>query len=64
MGYWWEGSASGAIPSTSTSDVMDQHNKTGGITFRAALINLFPRRAKQASCSPTKEPYLHTTPEI
>jgi len=29
-----EGSASTAIP----SDIMGQHNKTGGITFRAALI--------------------------
>ena len=36
--YWWEGLTSTAIPSTSTSDIMGQHNKTGGITFGAALI--------------------------
>ena len=36
MGYWWEGSASTAIPLTSASDVVGQHGKTGGITFRAA----------------------------
>ena len=36
MEYWWKGSAFTAIP-TSTSDVVGQHNKTGGITFRAAL---------------------------
>ena len=34
---WLEDSASVAIPSPSTSDVMGQHNKTG-ITFMAALI--------------------------
>jgi len=33
-----EHSTSTAIPPTSTSDVVDQHNKTGSITFRAALI--------------------------
>ena len=36
MGYWWEGSASTAIPPTSASGVMGQHN--AGITFGAALI--------------------------
>ena len=36
--YLWEGSTSSAIPPTSTSDIVGQHNKIGGITFRAALI--------------------------
>ena len=36
--YWWEGSTSTAIPPTSTSNAMGQHNKIGSITFRAALI--------------------------
>ena len=36
--YWWEGSTSIAIPPTSTSDIVGQYNKIGGITFRAALI--------------------------
>jgi len=39
MGYWWEGSLSTAIPPTSASDIVGQHNKTGGITFRAAIVN-------------------------
>jgi len=34
--YWWEGSASTAVPPL-TSDIMGQHNKIGGIIFRAAL---------------------------
>ena len=38
LGYWQEGSTSAATPPTSTSDIMGQHNKTGGITFGAALI--------------------------
>ena len=38
MEYWQEGSTPTAIPPTSTSDVMGQHNKTGGITFRATLV--------------------------
>ena len=36
--YWWEGPASTATPPTSASNVMGQHNKIGGITFRAALV--------------------------
>ena len=36
--YWWEGSAPTAIPPTSASDVMGQHHKIGGTTFREALI--------------------------
>ena len=39
--YCQEGSASTAIPPTLTSDVMGQHNKIGGITFRAALIQIY-----------------------
>jgi len=38
MEYCWESSTSTAIPSTSASDVMGQHNKIGGITFRAAVV--------------------------
>jgi len=38
MGCWWEGSTSAAIPPTAASDIMGWHNKTGGITFGAALI--------------------------
>ena len=37
MEYCQEGSASSAIPTTSTSDIMGQHNKTGGIIFGSAL---------------------------
>ena len=36
MEYWWKGSASTAIPPISTSDVMGQHHKIGGIIFGAA----------------------------
>ena len=38
MGYWWEGSASTAIPLTFASDIVRQHHKIGGIAFRAALL--------------------------
>ena len=33
MGCCWEGSVSTAIPPTSVSDVLGQHNKIGGITL-------------------------------
>ena len=36
-GYWWGGSDSTAIPPTSAPNAVGQHNKIGGITFRAAL---------------------------
>ena len=38
MEYCQESSVSTAIPPISTSDIMGQHNKIEGITFRAALI--------------------------
>jgi len=38
MGYWWEGSTSTAIPPTSATDAVGEHNKIGGITFGAALL--------------------------
>jgi len=38
MEYWWEGSISTAIPPTSTSDIVGQQNRIGGITFKAALL--------------------------
>ena len=34
---WQEGSAPIVIPPTAASDVMGQHNKIGGITFKAAF---------------------------
>jgi len=40
--YWWEGSASTAIPTTSTSDIVGQHNNIGGVTFGATLVFLTP----------------------
>ena len=39
MEYWWEGSASTAIPPTAASDVVGQHNKIGDIIFRAVLVH-------------------------
>ena len=33
MEYGWEGSTSTAIPPTSSSDIVGQHNKIGGITL-------------------------------
>ena len=39
--YLWEGSSSTAIPPKSSYDHLGQHNKTGGITFRAALVRFF-----------------------
>jgi len=47
MEYWWEGSTPTAIPPTSASDVIGQHHKIRGITFRAALV--FQRIS---SCAP------------
>ena len=40
MENWWEGSSSTAVPPTSASDFVHQHNKVKGITFRAALLIL------------------------
>jgi len=39
MGYWWEGSFSTAVPPTSISDDAGQHNKIGGITYKATFIH-------------------------
>uniref|UniRef100_A0A803YMY0 CDC42 small effector 2 n=1 Tax=Meleagris gallopavo TaxID=9103 RepID=A0A803YMY0_MELGA len=36
--YWQEDSISTAIPSTSASDITEHHNKIGGVTFGAALV--------------------------
>ena len=38
MEYWWECSASTAIPPTSTSVITGQRSKIGGITFGASLV--------------------------
>ena len=36
--YWKKASTSTAMPPTSTSDVVGQHNKMGEISFGAALV--------------------------
>jgi len=41
MEYLWEGSTSTAIPPTSASAIVGQHHKIGGITFGAALYNMY-----------------------
>jgi len=38
MGYWKEGSTATAIPPTDASDITGQCDKTGGITFRSAIV--------------------------
>jgi len=38
MEYWWEGSASIAVPPTSAYDIVGQQNNIGGITFGAAFV--------------------------
>jgi len=38
MKYWWESSTSTDISPTSASEIVGQHNKIEGITFRAAEI--------------------------
>jgi len=43
-GYWWKDSTSSAIPPIYTSDAVEQHNKTGGITFVAALLKTHTAR--------------------
>jgi len=40
MEYWQEASTSTALPPTSAFDNVGQHNKIGGITFRAALVGI------------------------
>jgi len=41
MEYWWDSSASTAIPPKSTSDVMGQSNKVRGVAFGAALVDRY-----------------------
>ena len=38
MECWWEGLPSTAIQPTSTSDIVGQHNKIGGVTSGATLV--------------------------
>ena len=38
MEYRWEDATSTATPPTSTTDIVDQHNKMGGSTFGAVLV--------------------------
>ena len=38
MEYWWEGSVSAPMPSTSTSEFTDKHHKIGSTTFGAVFI--------------------------
>ena len=37
-GHWWEGSPSTVVPPAPASDAVGQHNKIGGITLAAALV--------------------------
>ena len=55
--YWWECSASTAISPSSTADVMGQHNKIWGITFRAGLIDYIylGEITKCHVCRPTRK---------
>ena len=46
-----EGSTSAAIPPTSASDSVGQHNKIGGITFRAALIHVHDIHPQTRPCT-------------
>ena len=67
MGYWWEGSTSIATPPTSASDVVGQHHKIGGITFRAALTeskrrSLNPNDKKIGPSFPYKTLCINTIP--
>ena len=39
-GNWWEGSTPTAIPPTSVSDTVGQHNKAGGVTLAVAFKNI------------------------
>jgi len=41
MEYWWEGSTCTTMPPTSTSDVVHQQNKIGGIYFGAIFIHMY-----------------------
>lgn len=38
MGYWWKSTNFTTITPTSACDILNQHNKTGGITFRATVV--------------------------
>lgn len=38
MGYWWEGSTTSAMPLTSASYVISQHNKIEIPTFEATIV--------------------------
>lgn len=46
MEYCKERSTSVAIPPPSASDVMGQHNKIGGIIFRATLVFIYIERER------------------
>jgi len=63
VGYSWEGSVSTAIPPTSTSDVISQHNRIKGITFRAALVDLNGKYITYQQCNACqlnkKQHYIH-----
>ena len=41
MGYWWEGSTSTAIPPTSASDTVSQHNKIEAITLSRKYLSSY-----------------------
>ena len=44
MEYWWESSTFTAIPPTSASDVMGQHNEIEDITFGVTLKKITKRK--------------------
>ena len=51
MECWWEGSAPTAIPPTSASHTVGQHNKVGGITFGTSLTHYTTPTAPEYHCS-------------
>ena len=46
--YWWDGSTTTVTIPTSSFDVVGQHNKIVGITFRAALVTAADRIIENA----------------
>ena len=51
MECWWESSAPTAIPPTSASHTVGQHNKVGGITFGTSLTHYTTPTAPEYHCS-------------
>ena len=53
--YCWEDSTSTVIPLTSKSDVVEQYNKTEGVTFRTVLIVSSEKKHKDGITQQTKK---------